>query len=165
MNPRMPAGSCGLIAERQRGDRMNETDALTPEELEELAWAKKTLLSPDLTGRIGDVIGRPLENGLNMLPKRWRDIVDKATEAALYKGLEFALSTMGERGVGPARNRLHKVVVAGSGVVAGAAGLYALAVELPFSTCVMLRSIADIAREGIRIEAEAVGLRTCLSLV
>lgn len=132
---------------------MNDIEALTPEELEELAWAKKTLLSPDLTGRMGDVIGRPLENGLNMLPKRWRDIVDKATEAALYKGLEFALSTMGKHEVGPARNRLHKVVVAGSGIAAGVAGLYALAVELPFSTCVMLRSIADIARsEGHDID-------------
>jgi hypothetical protein len=41
---------------------------------------------------------------------------------------------------------LHKATVVTSGAVAGALGFYSVIVELPFSTTVMLRSIADIAR-------------------
>ncbi len=47
---------------------------------------------------------------------------------------------------------LHKLVVAATGGLGGAFGLPALAIELPVSTTIMLRSIADIARcEGENI--------------
>jgi hypothetical protein len=47
---------------------------------------------------------------------------------------------------------LHLLFVAASGAAGGAFGLLALPIELPISTAVMLRSIADIARsEGERI--------------
>jgi hypothetical protein len=56
-----------------------------------------------------------------------------------------ALGTLGEA---PRRSseRLHKAAVAASGAVGGLFGLGGLAVELPVTTVVMLRSIADIAR-------------------
>jgi hypothetical protein len=41
---------------------------------------------------------------------------------------------------------MHKIAAATSGAVGGAFGLLALAVELPVSTTIMLRSIAEIAR-------------------
>ncbi len=41
---------------------------------------------------------------------------------------------------------LHRALVIGTGTAGGAVGLAALPVELPISTVVMLRSIADIAR-------------------
>jgi hypothetical protein len=48
---------------------------------------------------------------------------------------------------------LHKMAVAVSGGVGGAFGLPALAIELPISTTIILRSIADIARsEGEPIQ-------------
>ena len=43
-------------------------------------------------------------------------------------------------------NGWHKVASAASGAVGGAFGLAALAVELPVSTTIMMRSIADVAR-------------------
>jgi hypothetical protein len=45
----------------------------------------------------------------------------------------------------PSRDRLHKMAVAASGAAGGALGLVALTWELPVSTTLMLRSIADIA--------------------
>jgi EcsC protein family len=51
------------------------------------------------------------------------------------------------------RNTIHKLAVAATGAGGGAFGLPALTVELPVSTLIILRSIADIARsEGERIK-------------
>ena len=51
---------------------------------------------------------------------------------------------------GPARqtstDRWHKAAAAASGAIGGAFGLMALAIELPISTTILLRSIAEIAR-------------------
>ncbi|HEY5528709.1 MAG TPA: EcsC family protein, partial [Thermoleophilia bacterium] len=64
----------------------------------------------------------------------------------LMRGLEFSIYTLGGREPRRPRYLLHKLVVVGSGTASGLIGLAALAVELPFSTCIILRSIADIAR-------------------
>jgi hypothetical protein len=115
-------------------------------DLEALRQAKVVLLSPSLTARLGELVGRPIEDGLRRLPRAWNDRVSAATETALYRGLEVSLATMGGAEPRRSRDRLHKVIVTGSGAVAGAIGFYSVIVELPFSTVIMLRSIADIAR-------------------
>ena len=125
---------------------------LTPADLADVRVAKKILLSPSLTAKLGDLIGKPIEKGLKLLPKNWNQKVAEATETALYKALELSASTMGGQRVRPSRDWLHKAIVVTSGVAAGAIGFYSVIVELPFSTVVMLRSIADIARsEGFDI--------------
>ena len=56
-------------------------------------------------------------------------------------------------------NRAHKLAAAASGAVGGALGLAALPVELPISTTILLRSIAEIARdEGEDLSAPASAL-------
>ena len=127
---------------------MTESDVLefSVSDLDDLKKAKTRLERPSLTAKIAGLVGRPLEAGFKLLPKNWNQKVAEATETALRKGLDFAIRTMGSREIGQAHDRLHKAVVAGSGMAAGAVGPYSLFVELPFSTCVMLRSIADIAR-------------------
>src|SRR6185503_12211102 len=61
---------------------------------------------------------------------------------------------MDDRLPGPAANRLHKLTLAATGAMGGALGISALAIELPVSTTVMLRSIADIGRsEGEQIRS------------
>jgi hypothetical protein len=60
---------------------------------------------------------------------------------------------MGDHGPRVSSNSLHKVIVAATGAGGGAFGLAGLPVELPVSTTIMLRSIADIARsEGEQIK-------------
>jgi hypothetical protein len=117
-----------------------------PDDLEALRRAKAILARPSFASRLGQVIGRPIETGLKHLPGGWNARVLEATETALYRGLEFSVRTLGASETRRSRDWLHKAVVAGSGAVAGAVGFYSLIVELPFSTTVMLRSIADIAR-------------------
>src|SRR5699024_6874310 len=70
-----------------------------------------------------------------------------STRKALEQSLRVATSTM-RRGVAhpPARTRTHTFAVAATGAAGGAFGLAGLAIELPVTTTMILRSIADIAR-------------------
>ena len=119
--------------------------ALTKKELEELEHAKALLENPGIAARLSDVVGSPIEHGMKMLPARWQRAVHSATESALMKAADVAVSTLGKGGSTRFRDNFHRVAVAASGAAGGAFGLPALAIELPVSTTLMLRSIADIA--------------------
>jgi hypothetical protein len=126
--------------------------AFTEDDLAALREAKRRLEHPSLTARISDLLGRPLETGFKMLPSRWHKAIGAATETALLKGLEFSIKTMGRPQTtnSPLRSKsrdwLHKALAVTTGAAGGAVGAAALPVDLTVSTCVMLRSIADIAR-------------------
>ncbi len=114
--------------------------------LKDLGKAKALLESPGLAARITDVLGTPIEKGFALLPAKWSEGVQNATRTALEKALRVALGTMDGKAAEQPSNVLHKVAVVVSGGVGGAFGLVALPLELPISTTIMLRSIADIAR-------------------
>jgi hypothetical protein len=100
-------------------------------------------------------LGSPIERGMAMLPQRFQTTVHKASEAAMMKALDVAVKSLGAEGVSTraSKDRIHKIAAATSGAVGGAFGLIALSVELPVSTTIMLRSIADIAKsEGENIQ-------------
>jgi hypothetical protein len=60
---------------------------------------------------------------------------------------------------------VHKAVVTATGAAGGATGLAGAAIELPISTAIMLRSIADIARgHGEDLRSDEVSL-SCLQCV
>ncbi len=119
--------------------------ALSQAELEDLRRAKALLEHPGLAAKISSAIGSPIERGLARLPAQWQAGVHKATHAAMMKALDFAVTSLREKQAAGSRDALHKVAAAASGAAGGAFGLPALAWELPLSTTVMLRSIADIA--------------------
>ena len=86
---------------------MNNADnvvELRDPDLEDLRRAKTFLVSPSLTGRLGELIGGPIERGLRLLPRNWNDKVSHATETALFRALEFSVSTMGGGETGRSRN-------------------------------------------------------------
>jgi hypothetical protein len=119
------------------------------EELDELRRAKMLLENPGLAAKLAAYVGSPVEKGMKLLPRKWQQGVHTATEKALMKALDVAVKSLGARSatdVGRhASNHAHKIAVATSGAVGGAFGLIALGVELPISTTIILRSIADIA--------------------
>lgn len=136
----------------------------TAEDLEDLREAKRKLEYPGLAARLTDVVGRPIEAGLKRLPADWNKRVAKATESALLTGLEFSIRTMGRPVPRKSQDWLHKLLVVSTGAAGGAVGLVALPIELPLSTCVILRSVADIARaEGHDISLMQVRLE-CLQV-
>jgi hypothetical protein len=116
------------------------------EDLQALLGAKRKLEHPSLTAKITALIGRPVESGFKLLPAKWHKTIGTAAETALLNGLKYSLMTMRAPDARKSRDRLHKALVIASGAAGGALGVAALPVELPLSTCVMLRSIADIAR-------------------
>lgn len=123
-----------------------------------LAEAKALLEQPSLAARLSNYIGQPIEILIDRLPEGSGDLITRATEQALQAALKVALATL--RPEQRLRsNRLHQLTAAASGVAGGAFGLAALTIELPLSTTIMLRSIADIARsEGEDLKTPAAQL-------
>lgn len=120
--------------------------ALPKSDLEELKRAKRLLENPGIAAKLSAVVGSPVEKGLRMLPARMQAAVHNATETALMKALDVAVRSLGRKAASQAsRDRAHKIAAAASGAAGGAFGIAALAWELPLSTTLMLRSIADIA--------------------
>lgn len=126
---------------------------LSEKDLEDLRYAKSLLENPGLAAKITSALGTPIEKGFDLLPKGWYELVDKSTTKALQAAVNSAIMTLDKSRKQDSADRLHKVMVAGIGAAGGFWGLPALTVELPLSTTVMLRSIADIARsEGHGLE-------------
>jgi hypothetical protein len=113
---------------------------------QELFEAMRILENPGIAAKITSFIGTPIEKGLERLPASWNGKIGDITKTALLKAVDAAIFTMKETPNSKASNLWHKIGVASSGAVGGFFGLPALAVELPLSTTIMLRSIIDIAR-------------------
>jgi hypothetical protein len=127
---------------------------LPAKDLDDLRYAKALLEHPSLAARLTGLLGTPIEKGLDLLPANWSGALSVAARSALTKALDVAVATMDDRGLGPAANLRHKLTLAATGALGGALGISALAIELPVSTMVMLRSIADIGRsEGEQIRS------------
>lgn len=127
---------------------------ITDAELMELKAAKLLLESPGLAAKISSFVGTPIEKGFALLPKQWNTVINEATRKAIETALAVALRTMDVGQPSAASNWWHKLAAGASGAAGGAFGLAALSVELPVSTTIMLRSIADIARsEGEDLKA------------
>jgi EcsC protein family len=120
--------------------------SLTRDELRDLEAARALLENPGFTMRLANYLGAPVEKGFALLPKGWNETVNKATRGALMKALQIAVASLGKRNRHGSREFFHKILVGTSGGIGGVFGLAALPVELPVSTAIMLRSIADIAR-------------------
>lgn len=120
--------------------------ALSTAEINDLRAAKALLENPGLAAKVSNYIGSPIEAGLNKLPESWSATVNAVTRKSIEKSLDIALLTMNRDERPAPSNWWHKLAVAATGAGGGAFGLPALAIELPVSTTIMLRSIADIAR-------------------
>jgi hypothetical protein len=118
---------------------------LSAADLAELARAKKLLESSSYIAKVARIIGAPVEKAMARLPENATAATRKATRVALEKGLQVAVSTLGVGGGEPS-NIAHKIAVGVTGAAGGAFGIATLPLELPVTTTVMLRSVAEIAR-------------------
>lgn len=123
-----------------------ENNTIPLSQLQELQTAKNLLENPGLAIKITNIIGLPIEKGFEKLPSGWKGKVGGITEKALLKASQVAIFTMKDVPNEEPSNKWHKLGVALSGGVGGFFGITTLAVELPISTTIMLRSIAEIAR-------------------
>lgn len=121
---------------------------LTPADLAELTVAKQQLESTDIAVRLADAVGAPIERGLDMLPDKASELLNDTVRKAIEKALDLAIKSIDQQSATKpfAGKQLHRWLAAGSGAVGGAFGFAGFALELPVSTGLILRSIAEIAR-------------------
>lgn len=128
----------------------------TEKELAFLKEAAQLLENPGFLVRTAHRIGQPIEYLQGQLPAKVKSWISHATQVSLEKALAAALKTLpqakGNLSFEAAATKVkwqHRLHVAGSaaaGAVGGFFGAAALPLELPFTTTVMLRSIAQTAQ-------------------
>lgn len=119
---------------------------LDPRDEADLRQAVELLENPSFVATVTSLLGKPIEGGLKKLPAKVQEQIHKVSEKALRKAVDLAAETLDGQKAGPPANRRHKVLATVTGAAGGFFGMMALAVELPISTTIILRSIADIAR-------------------
>ena len=134
------------------------------EHLGELREAKKLLESSSFAQQLIDMVGKPISIGIDQLPPEYAENISSLTQKTLEKLLQISLVGMDLEADDEPSPLKFKLMVAGAGGIGGAFGLPVLAVELPFSTGVMLRSIADIARSNGENLAEIETKLACLEV-
>jgi hypothetical protein len=112
-----------------------------------LLEAKRTLTNPGFFVKALNTLGIPVGKGIDMLPAPVSKAIIRVSRSALAKSLDVAIATLDDKrpGTRPSRG-LHRSAVVAAGGLGGAFGLPALAIELPISTTIMFRAIADTAR-------------------
>jgi hypothetical protein len=133
------------------------------EDLSALVSAVQLLEHPGFAARLSTVAGKPLDLIGGVIPASAHRVISAASYKALQTALKLAVRTI-PYGQKAQANGLHKVLVTISGGASGIFGLTTLAIELPLSTTIMLRSIAQIARsEGEDLALPDVALE-CLQV-
>jgi hypothetical protein len=137
---------------------MTAPSPLSSADLQFIRDAESFLESPSFLVQLVNRLGGVVENFQKKLPAKASGIVTQATQKALHAALNAAVKSIGEIAPGgdanPARSsaraklsgRLHLASVTVTGALGGFFGWAALPIELPITTTLMLRSIAQIAR-------------------
>lgn len=115
-------------------------------DLEDLIRAVTLLENPSFIARVTDFVGQPIEQMIEFLPAAATDKLQDSVRGTLHKMLGLSIHTLGRRRGDSARTLGHRLAGGVSGAVGGFFGAPALAVELPLTTGIILRSIADIAQ-------------------
>ncbi len=118
---------------------------MSGDDFADLQRARRLLENNTFAARVSNALGRPFETALSALPQVVSASALAAANRALEAALRVAIRSLGDTRVSRS-NGVHTALVGATGALGGAFGLPAVAVELPVSTTLMLRSIAEIAR-------------------
>jgi len=127
---------------------MTQEDDISPNDLDALHSAVRLLENQGFARLINNVTGKPTEKALELIPRRFKRQIDKHVNKAMISALNVAMFSLDKKTVKASKS--WKSIVA-SGVTGGVSGLFGVAgfaVELPVMTAMILRSIADIAKEN-----------------
>jgi hypothetical protein len=116
---------------------------LSKEHLSELRNAKQNLENPTIAIQVTNLIGKPIEIGIEKLPDKIREPLNAAVNKSVEKALHYVTFTFNnDLKVTPTG---YKTATAVTGFFGGFFGLPGLSVELPVTTMIMLRSILETA--------------------
>ena len=118
----------------------------------DLVRAYQRLEQPGVVGKLNSAIGKAGEKFTNPLPSHLSQNAHHFMQRLIEHALNTAILTLGQK---PNTDSFHSTLVSISGAASGLLGVTGLATDLPLTTLVILRSVADIARK------EGEDLETC----
>jgi hypothetical protein len=120
--------------------------ALLPADQEALRRAVRNLENHHFAAQLADYAGKPIARMMRLMPKAASHRFNKIVEGAILQCLGVAIGSIESQSKLPPARRTASFLAGLSGGVSGFFGLAALPIELPVTTTLMLRAIADIAR-------------------
>jgi hypothetical protein len=130
----------------------------------ELAEAVRHLERPSFAVRLAEAAGQPVNRVMRFLPAVASRRVNRILTRAMLRCLEVSIDSLEETIEVPPSTMVPKVLTAATGALGGFFGAVALPIELPATTMIMLRSIAEIAHaHGENVRSTETGL-ACLEV-
>jgi len=96
--------------------------------------------------KVAGLVGRPVTHALDMLPHIANRQLARVIESAILKCLGIAIDSLEGTPPNAPSRWVPRVTTGVTGGLGGLFGAFALPIELPLKTTLMLQSIADIAR-------------------
>ncbi len=118
---------------------------ITGKDLADLKKAAILLEKDSIAVKMANIFGEAAEKFVRLFPQRFQKSVETHTVMTIEKSWEFSLTTMAGPDVPPEPEKRHRLYAIISGAVGGVA-ILTLFAELPVTTVIMLRSVADIAK-------------------
>lgn len=128
-----------------------------------LVRAVECLERRGFAARLADYAGEPVNRVVRMFPRIANDRLNAIVRSSILKCLDWAIGSLGEASAPPA-TWLSTAMAGVTGGVSGVFGLAALPIELPLTTTLMLRSIAEIARHQGEDLTEISGRLACVEV-
>ena len=119
---------------------------LSPQHQKALRRAVGLLENPDFAGRLAEYAGQPIDRALRLMPKAASDRLNESSRPPFSTASTSRSTRCKTTSRRPPASRASSLLAGISGGVSGFFGMAALPLELPVTTTLMLRAIADIAR-------------------
>ena len=137
---------------------------ISSEHVEELRIARHKLTNLSFPIRLMNLIGKPVEFGITVLPVYAQTKIHSAVSLSLKKAIGIVNKTVPRKKGFFTSSRLDKAAAILSGGTGGFFGLAGLSIELPVSTAIMLRSIINIAQTNDIDVTSPEGKLNCLEI-
>jgi hypothetical protein len=130
------------------------TSQIKKSELEFIGDGANYLEKPSFVIKVTNILGKPIEIGIEALPEKAKELVASASKKSLEKALDIAIWTINSGNSGSFENGQensgwtdwgHKLLTTATGAAGGMFGIASLPIELPITTGIMLRGISSIA--------------------
>ncbi|HHQ48860.1 MAG TPA: EcsC family protein [Acidobacteria bacterium] len=138
--------------------------SLSERDCRDLWEAVELLENPSFLIELASKLGVPLEKLMNRLPGSASAMINRATHVALRRAMDLAAGSVSLSRPGADTTALHRRMVTVTGAAGGFFGLMGLSVELPVTTTLMLRSIAEIARSQGEDLTDPVARMECMKV-